>query len=269
MNNYIHILVKPDAFIRNIVDDILHWLTDADIEIYYYDIIKPSNRLLEIMYDERFQWEHDYYCHNKKLYDLGPSLSLLCKYDANRDYRKIKGASLPICACINSIRYAFDVKDRVLNLIHIADTVEQSQQEIAEIYGIGASHCGNIAINDRIDYNRLLYGGIEFNCNSVVEKVLERIEHKIRCKLQFAGYKNATNILLESQNWTDNSIFKDLRKLSYLCEVLRTEIHNKDTCRAIRFFDYFFSIIQNEMVYVTEIEKYIIISQCYYNKINL
>lgn len=135
MSKYVHILIKPDAFLRNIVHEIIDSFHNYNFEIIAVNIIMPNKSLLDVMYDKEFKWEYDYYCHNKRLYGLGPSLSVIIKYNSNIDYKMIKGASLPIYPCMNSIRYLYGVKDRCLNLIHIADTLQESLNEINVIYG--------------------------------------------------------------------------------------------------------------------------------------
>lgn len=80
MDKYIHILIKPDAFLKKIVEEIIKELSALGLEICSANIIKPNRRLLELMYDDEFKWEYDYYEHNKKIYDLGPALSLISRY---------------------------------------------------------------------------------------------------------------------------------------------------------------------------------------------
>lgn len=275
MVEYLHILLKPDAFYRGVVKDILETLEVNQIQVFVSDIIRPNEILLGTMYDKNFCWEYDYYYHNRKLYELGPCLSLVCKYDKKKDYKQLKGSSLPINPRVGSIRQQFQVKDRTLNLIHIADTLDNSQKEIETIYKIKALE--NIIAERPLDKNIVecldtLNQTKELHFESVIKTISSRIMRRIKCILTLNGMvycQNDNYDLSRNHSLYERYVSPDLLTLYYLVENLGKTFRSKDSSRGIRELEYFKVLLKKEMIYVSEMEKYVMMGQCLYNSVNL
>lgn len=295
-----NILIKPDAFMRKKLKDILVFLEQNGIYITHFNLIMPNSTLLDYMYQEQFNWEYDFYTHNRDLFSLGPSLSLICEVDSkiklNKNFlKKIKGHSLAFKnAAYNSVRGKFDVLDRCLNLIHIADTYADNVKEINCIYQLKNSENFvyegfRYKLSSDLVYSEvigLLGNTGEYSAQTVTEILTKRIIHRYCSCLNYAIDLLAKEKISElSQLVMDYSL--DFEKLKnsikkygneYLTPhfiqmiTMSTELQNiissTEVERKIRFFDYFWALCDKSMIYISPQEKYIITSDALYYSVN-
>ena len=274
LNSCFHILLKPDVFHRNILEEVIETLGEFGVNIYVFDIIHPNEALLCEMYDSNFKWEYDYYIHNNRLYNLGPSLSLICDSNNNKDLKAIKGASLPINDSSSSIRKRFKTKDRCLNILHIADTLFQSTKEIKLIYNnkctsrfsqLHNPQSSNVLLKT---VSELLNPREDYCYTEIKKKLIKRIKHRIICVKYINGIFDSMSFD-QNQDYYGAGIPTELNKLLNMSMSLDKIIHNEKTDKSIRFIDYFIALANRNMIYISDIEKYILYGQCYYSRVNL
>ncbi len=277
MDDLFHILLKPDAFKRSLISELIQWLNRNGVEIYSANLLKPNSELLQLMYDGEFKWKYDYYNHNKELYTVGPSLSLICRNTLNKVLVDIKGASLPIDARINTIRYDFDVKDRCLNLIHIANNQISSYIELKSIYYLNDEKI-DVALLRYLPFstiintiNFMLGDSSYYSYNGIISLLKLRVKYMISTILYI-------NMIISYEEYTDFEAI-DLRKYlqfipSHLYEINDMLNNNKqivmgyDIGKKLRYLNYIFTLASKLNIYISGYEKYVIEGQAYYNDIN-
>ena len=267
MDMIYHILLKPDLFLRNLIEDAFLLLNAYDITITNCALIRPNTKLLHCMYSNGFKWEFDYYSHNMRLYALGPSLSLICNIDQERlnAIRSIKGSALPSKLQDGSLRTFLKVKDRSINAIHMADTVELSNQELSCIYHIANDNSQNGQIMTYKDVADKLLSHVitvyapqkkEVTGQMVLENILLRIHYYLdTCiRLNGGGLENKRiSSLTQLENITKQAI----------------DVYLQPECSyKIRFFDFFWNVLNDNMIYYSEFEKYYIQSGIIYSNAN-
>lgn len=260
-----HIVIKPDGFYRNIVENIVeNLISDYGINICVASIIKPNAQLLDIMYED-FKWEHDYIFHNRKLFELGPSLSLVCYANEKIDFEILKGGALPSDNYKNnSVRARFNIVDRSINLIHIADNEKKSFSEIKEIY-----QC-----------NPIKYDGVSLSVGQVSEIVDTTSFHynyldimrnmKKRIILLISNYLCLKCGILDSDGMFEiNETFPTrFYRLYEVFNKIEFTIQNHSTDAKIRLLDYFIKCAIDANLYISSFENYALYSQAYYSSIN-
>lgn len=259
-----HIILKPDIFLKNQMKTALCLLNDEHIDIYACSLIKPSQQLLDTMYLSDFKWEYDYLQHNLQLYELGPSLSLICdiKHETIRNIRAFKGSSLPSHLTNDSIRGRLGVKDRCINSIHIADTEEKSLEEIKMLY-----HTDNIILSPThyLFYEQIkkllldfIFENYSLNQSDISASiVLHRLLHRIH-------YYISTCITLGYQEY-NNSFFSQLVNFSNSAQ---QNFNKLDLQNKLRFFDLFWKLLDINMIYYSDFERYYIQSGILYYEVN-
>ncbi len=298
--NRINILIKPDAFIRKKLKDILVFIEQNGIHIVHFNLIKPNSILLDYMYQEQFNWEYDFYTHNLNLFTLGPSLSLICEADSktklNKDYlRSIKGHSL---ASKNnkytSVRGKFEVLDRCLNLIHISDEHYNNANEINCIYQLkNNQNLSNGDFRNKLSAE-LVYSEVigllgdmsEYSAETIIKTLIKRITHRYCSCLNYAvnlvekekvsklnqivlNYSTNFDKLINSiKEYGDYYLLPTLIKMVTISTELQNIISSVETEKKIRFLDYFWTLCDKSMIYISPQEKYIITSDALYYSVN-
>ncbi len=286
---YMHILLKPDVFIRNILEDILLELEKRNTRFYSYDLISPNIKLLDIMHLHDFKWKYDYFSHNYDFFKLGPSLSLICKNpDIETNYKDLvkefKGAALPILDEGESIRKMFSVSDRCINVIHISDTLIQSKKEIksvlnfrkdVELFDLSET----LTIDEIIKGVDTLKGDGEYLFQNIVDIIKMRILHKNNICTSFLGNVNIESLFEYSPIYLDQKLEKSYNRLDNRTDILlkkatksALQLHRCFCYGTIEerlcFVDYFFSICERLMIYLSSFEKYVIESEARYKLVN-
>lgn len=259
-----HILIKPDAFIRGIVIDVITYLHKFyNVKIYTANIIEPNNKLLDIMYND-FKWEYDYFDHNRQLYKFGPSLSLVCTMDHDVSFKDIKGHTLPINNIgNNSVRSKFGVVDRSINIIHIADDFEGSHKEVSQIYCSDRTNCNELSemsvdqIQTVIQQSRVL---------SEYLGVLSKIEQRM---LTLLNSVNKLNSGTDSEiNIVVNSMPKQFILLYESYNRIEWRMQSSDLGDKLKLLSFFHKCARNCNLYISQFELYVLYSQAYYYDVN-
>lgn len=255
-----HILLKPDIFLRGLVEDTFQMLEDLHIDILGFALIRPNSQLLNCMYLKDFKWEYDYFEHNLELYRLGPSLSLVCdiEHEVLKNIRTIKGSALPTNIDKSSLRGRLKVRDRCINSIHMADSIQNSNQELRCIF-----HCTDFgkSVKNMINYPKLK------------ELVLDLcLENYASTTKEVYAEMVLNNLLLRINNFINSVIaLTGEAQFSQLIELTKSAklIYGQpDMAYKIRFFEFFWKILDINMIYYSDFEKYYIQSDLLYSKIN-
>lgn len=257
-----HVLLKPDSFWRGTYGEIIRILLDKQCQIINYNIIAPSDALLNAMYLHSFKWTYDYFHHMKKLFSLGPSLSLVCVCDVEEDeleyfFKSIKGAALPIDPSFRgSIRKQLGVADRSINSVHIADNLERTNSELKLIYGGTGQAIVKVQKNTytQCELEQQISNLLpvsQYRYSQIEQTVVNRIRDRYRA---IYGFENENPLIRKLY-----SVIKD-SKCYY-------EIKNADM--RWRYWDYILGLCVPAQIYVSPIERYIIKSDCLYHNINL
>ena len=259
-----HILIKPDAFIRGIVFDVIKYLCGFyDVKIYSANIIEPNDKLLDIMYNN-FKWEYDYIDHNRQLYKFGPSLSLVCGTGYNGTFKDIKGETLPMNnSCNNSVRSKFGAVDRSINIIHIADNFEDSRREINQIYRSDCEKCGELMemsmeqIQNVIKQSRVFY-----EYPGVVNVIEQRILNFFNSINKLSNHSCMNTIMVR------NDRMKEFTQLYESLNRIKESTKNDDLGKELKVLSFFHRCARNCNFYVSEFELYVLYSQAYYHDVN-
>lgn len=263
-----HILFKPDLFLRNMLKEAFGLLEDEQIKIIGCSLIKPDLQLLNNMYLYEFKWEYDYFYHNVHLYELGPCFSLVCdiEFEKINVIRDLKGAALPSKLNDCSLRGRLKVKNRCINAIHMADTVENSQKEIEAIY-----HTKYITYHNTVwNYERIEKYLLDFLIENyasrnkeitgifVLQQLLARIQYYINTCLTLRKNKNDDTILKYDVG------FKQLLEVT---NVAVKALNTFDFTQKLRFFEFFWKVLDTNMIYYNEFERYYIQSEILYSDV--
>lgn len=296
----INILIKPDAFIRKKLKDVLVFLEQSGICIKHFNLIIPNSILLDYMYQEQFNWKYDFYTHNRDLFSLGPSLSLICEVDSkiklNKIFlRKIKGHSLALKNdTYTSVRGKFEVLDRCFNLIHIADEYSDNINEINCIYqlknnenfvyeGLRYKLPADLVYSEVKD---LLVNMSEYSAETIIKTIIKRIIHRYCSCLNYAidllakekiselsqlviSYSLDFGKLRDSiKKYGNDYLTPNFIQMVTMATELQNIISSTEVEKKIRFFDYFWALCDKSMIYISPQEKYIINSDMLYYSVN-
>ncbi|GEM_PF-6328959 len=269
-----HILLKPDSFWKNCYEKIIVDLVSIyQIKLIDWNLIIPSEELLDQMYFYNFKWEFDYYNLNRKLYSLGPCLSLVAEIKDSLDIRKIKGAALPKEYQHNSIRSSYHVKDRNINLIHIADDIKESIKELSIIF---QCEFKNDVTKDYKEQSEMIHEikkcagfGNEISARSVLNLLLVRIHQKIFSTLNviwgITDRDRNLNFMLVPENERKKIIYPVIA----LYELYHSIKADEKSIRNIKFLEYFLYVCKKNLIYISQIEEYVLLSDAAYQNVNL
>ncbi|MGB7127523.1 MAG: nucleoside-diphosphate kinase [Candidatus Rhabdochlamydia sp.] len=147
-DRFAFIIFKPDVFCRRVLSELLDCLEQAQFQIVEFLSGKMSDSQYKLMYSHNFRWDLDDWHHNKKIFEFGPALGLLiyCQRPINAltFLNEIKGAAVPKNRNPNTWRAHFQSKSRVFNLLHIPDQLNQAKKEALHWFGAekwGRSQC--------------------------------------------------------------------------------------------------------------------------------
>lgn len=132
------VLFKPDLFHRQLLAPVLQFLKECGFMPLAFLAARVSDAHYKLMYSHQFLWEVDDWDHNRKLYAFGPGLGVLLhhrKGEAQELLSQIKGAALPKERREGSLRKKFSSKSRVFNLIHVPDNGHQAEKEALHWFG--------------------------------------------------------------------------------------------------------------------------------------
>jgi nucleoside diphosphate kinase len=288
------VLFKPDLFHRQLLVPIFEFLKEKGFMPLSFLASRVSDAQYKQMYSSKFLWKMDDWYHNRQVYSFGPGLGVLLNNksgNAQEILLQIKGAALPKERKQGSIRKKFSSKSRVFNLIHVPDDSYQAEKE--------ASHWfGGIPSFDVMKFDDMI---IELECFNFFETYLRldpeevfiiaklRLLHACRksrnCPEQlskslieathfYRRWKDAVvretscagieGTLLPEFQEEEEVICKQLIKTceqdknrKQLIEVLSTASHSK-------YATNFFWILDEWNVYLSELEKYLILSRLKY-----
>lgn len=259
-----HILLKPDVIVRKLLPKIWEVFEKEKINVLLYSLIRPNECLLHQMYMDDFKWKFDYLSHNFN--SLGPSLSLVCDIPSSIacHVKSFKGSALPIQLDYSSLRGKLNISDRCVNGVHMADNVEKSWLEIYNIYRvhffnaqIGSKTYKDIKIN-LLDHQFEEYSPLEtdISLKTVLKHILIRINHF----LMFCD--------LVGGNQSDKVLTQPIILLKKCVQHITEISFSSDMLSLMRFWDYFFSVLDMNMVYYHPLEKYIIQSENLYLEVD-
>lgn len=324
----VFLLCKPDLFLRAMLPQFLAYLEDNQFFVKKYLIGKVSDLHFRLMYTTHFRSDVDDWHHNRKIYEFGPALGLLVEnrtleassfsHSGNFAWKQsdeehfntnfnssastlqklgeLKGSALPKERNPNSIRYLFQSKSRLFNLIHIADNLEQSEKEAFNWFGSqecvnqsqpGSSSGEILAEVDKHGY--FMIGSLDPEYTFIKAKI--RLFHAIQKKHIFEEhiyahlgalkqfYANWAEEILASPicNGIEGTIFlSHYEKEKELLLALRREITSpKSILNTIDFLSQlgqqatfsvnFFWILEEWCVFVSSLEHYLIASRLKYN----
>lgn len=261
-----HILLKPDILVRKLVPEVFKIFEQQEINVFLYSLIRPNEYLLQQIYMEGFNWKFDYLSHNFKFFSLGPSLSLVCDVPSSivSQLKSFKGSALPVQLDCTSLRGKLNISDRCINGVHMADNVEKSWQEIYSIYQVRSFGTDmKLHTYEDIKLNLLNhqfeeYSSSEPNISSkiVLKHILIRINHFLAF-YDLVGEVNNSNFSIRPIDLLKNCI-RHINEMSSSFE----------ESSLMRFWDYFFSILDMNMIFYHPFEKYIIQSETLYLKVD-
>ena len=231
-----------------------------------YSLIRPNEQLLHQVYMKDFNWKFDYLSHNLNLFSLGPSLSLVCDIPPSIacNIRAFKGSALPIQLDQSSLRGKLNISDRCINGVHMADSEERSLLEIQYIYHLcpfnakmKAQTYEDVKAN-LLDHQFEEYSSVEtdISLKTVLRHMLIRIN-------QFIIFYDLVNG--EYEDKAANHPVSLLK--NNICRIPE-ESFPRDVLPLNRFWDYFFAVLNMNMIYYHPFEKYIIQSENLYSEID-
>lgn len=261
-----HILLKPDVIVRKLLLKIFEMFEKEEIKVLFYSLIRPNECLLHQIYMDDFKWEFDYLSHNFNFYSLGPSLSLVCDIPSDIACRAkyFKGSALPIQQDYSSLRGKLNISDRCVNGVHMADTIEKSWIEIYSIYRVRSfsvkvepKKYKDVKIN-LLEHQFEEYAPFEtdISLKTVLKHILIRINH-------FLMFYD-----LVSGDQSDEASVQPIILLKNCVQYITQISSSRDVLSLIRFWDYFFSVLDMNMIYYHPFEKYIIQSENLYLKVD-
>ncbi len=261
-----HILLKPDVIVRKLIPKIFEKFEEQEINVLLYSLIRPNECLLHQIYMDGFKWKFDYLSHNFNFYSLGPSLSLVCDIPSSIscDVKSFKGSTLPIRLDYSSLRGKLNISDRCVNGVHMADNIEKSWLEIHNIYQVRSFSVKiepktykDIKIN-LLEHQFEEYSPIEadISLKTVLKHILIRINHFLAFYDLVGGEQN------------DKSSAQPIILLKNCIRHITKISISRDVLSLIRFWDYFFSVLDMNMIYYHPFEKYIIQSENLYLEVD-
>lgn len=264
-----HILLKPDSFWKNCYEKLIGDLVSIyQVKLIDWNLIVPSEDLLDQMYFYNFKWEFDYYNLNRKLYSLGPCLSLVAEIKDSLDIRKIKGTALPIESQLNSIRSNYHVKDRNINLIHIADDNQASKKELFVIFQCELKEDRKRHYKEQneiiCEIEKCVGYGKEISAQSVLKLILMRINQKILSTINIK-----LGITKKERNLNSLLILEDKYPIKTLYKLYNSINADEKSIRNLKFLEYFLYVCKKNLIYVSQIEEYVLLSDTAYQNVNL
>ncbi len=261
-----HILLKPDVIVRKLIPKVFEIFEEQKIRVLLYSLIRPNECLLHQIYMDDFKWEYDYLSHNFNFYSLGPSLSLVCDVPSSIvcHIKSFKGSTLPIQLEFSSLRGKLNISDRCVNGIHMADNVERSWIEIHSIYQahsfsekIEAQTYKDIKIN-LLEHQFEEYSSLEadISLKTVLKHMLIRI-NQFLAFYDLVGNGQSSKVSVQPATLLKNCV-RHIDEMPSLSEI----------SSLIRFWDYFFSVLDMNMIYYHPFEKYIIQSENLYLEVD-
>jgi hypothetical protein len=287
-DNVLYVLLKPDAFIQNRYRQIIKYFNSLGVYVLNAKIIKVNYELYRIMYEDTFTPSFDDLEYNFKFFNFAPCLSILfdCSKVKNIEnlqyyFAKKKGNAIPeLIKDKNSIRYKLKATNRVFNLVHIPVTKEQANLETAiiklsdniENFDINILY-KNIKIynstnfkNYKILFNiikyRILYS-IHNNNNSHIFNYEKFINY---LRLYYKESKSdKVDFFMESiiKNLKNNNLSANQRKYIKIFEVIYN-IEKKHYNNLIFNLNYLWQLLEDNFIFVSELEKYFISTSLLY-----
>lgn len=266
-NRLFHILIKPDAFIRGIVIDVIEYMrVFFNLKIYSANVIEPNEKLLDIMYDD-FKWKYDYIEHNRQLYKFGPSLSLVCSVEHDVSFKDIKGNTLPMNnSDSNSVRSKFCAVDRSINIIHIADDFEGCRREINQIYHSDCMNCNEL-LEMSIKQIQIVIkqSSIYYDFFSVLSTIQQRLLTLLNCvnklNCQYGDIDSELDLIV-------NSMPRQYRELYNSYNSLKSSMYSPDLSEKLKVLGFFYKCARECNQYISQYELYALYSQAYYYDVN-
>lgn len=132
------VLFKPDMFHRQLFVPIFQFLKEQGFVPLSFLASRVSDAQYKLMYSNNFLWEVDDWYHNRQIYSFGPGLGVLFRNNIGNTqeiFSQIKGAALPKERRVGSLRQKFSSKSRIFNLIHVPDNIYQAEKEVNLWFG--------------------------------------------------------------------------------------------------------------------------------------
>lgn len=289
------VLFKPDLFCRRLLAPMLQFLKDCGFTPLSFLAARVTDAQYRKMYSSQFLWNVDDWYHNKQLYTFGPGLGVLLRHgkkDAQELLSQIKGSALPKQRKEGSLRKTFLSKSRVFNLIHVPDNTLQAEEEALQWFG------GSLSF-DCVNSKEML---TELECFNDSEGQLRldpeeaflnaklRLFHTCRnsrgCPQQLKGplsevslfyHRWKTSLLSKTEcEGVEGTLLPDFqREEGILCQQLlnayeidpsrRQAIAVLSAAATTKYISTFFWILDEWNVYLSELEKYMILCRLKYN----
>lgn len=128
------ILLKPDAYKRNLISEILSRIEKKGFKIVRMELVEFVNDdLLAEHYNELV--DKPFYSSIKSYMQSGPVVAIVLQApNVVRDWRRMIGATNPEDASFGTIRGDLGLapeNDRIENLVHGSDSINSAKREIA------------------------------------------------------------------------------------------------------------------------------------------
>ncbi|PWU15159.1 MAG: hypothetical protein C5B45_03155 [Chlamydiae bacterium] len=289
------VLFKPDLFYRQLLVPVFEFLKEYGFKPISLLAARVSNTHYKKMYSHQFLWEADDWYHNRQLYLFGPGLGVLLhheKENAQKLLLQIKGAALPKNRREDSLRKKFLSKSRVFNLIHVPDSRCQAEKEAIHWFG-GSFSFGLISSEEMIS---------ELDCFNCFEAQLRldpeeafliaklRLFHACRnskncpeqlqvplmhATLFYRRWKNAV-VQETSCEGIEGTLLSDFQQEeNILCQQLikecKIDLNRRQVIEVLlatdtaKYVSNFFWILDEWNVYLSELERYLILCRLKYN----
>jgi nucleoside diphosphate kinase len=289
------VLFKPDLFYRQLLVPVLQFLKGHGFMPLSFLAARVSDTHYKKMYSHQFLWEVDDWYHNRQLYAFGPGLGVLLRHEKGRAQEllsQIKGAALPKDRREGSLRKKFLSKSRVFNLIHVPDNRYQAEKEALHWFG-GSFSFGLLTSEEMVSELEC------FNCFEAQFR-LDPEEAFLIAKLRlFHACRNSKNCperlkvplkqaALFYHRWKDallsetsyegieGTLLPDFqREEAVLCQQLvkacEIDLNRRQAIEALfaatttKYVSNFFWILDEWNVYLSELERYLILCRLKYN----
>ncbi len=291
-------LFKPDLFHRQLLVLVFKFLQELGFIPLSFLAARVSDDQYKKMYSSQFLWEVDDWYHNKKIYTFGPGLGILLYHEKGNTQERLsqmKGAALPKDRQEGSLRRKFSSKSRVFNLIHVPDNKQQAEKEALQWFEgnppsektsfeeiVTELECFNcFEAQLRLDPEeafliaKLRLFHICKNSRNCPEKLKIPL---IKTTLFFHRWKNALRketscngiegTLLSSFEQEEEILYQQLSKTCEDDPIRKQMVKVISSASSTKYISNFFWILDEWNVYLSDLEKYLILSRLKYNPLS-
>ena len=202
------VMLKPDVFLRQILNPTLAAILDEELKIFDYKCGRLCNRQFHLMYSSSFSWGYDHWAHNKMSFEFGPVLGLLIassKYKTSElleRFNQKKGSALPFKRDDESIRFKLNSKSRIFNILHIPNNENEALEQGEAWFGRPLNQINRLCTSEEISKEIESHGYLSELCvdpEYTFVKVKKRLVHSLEKGI---GFHNVDSI-----DWAELKMF--------------------------------------------------------------